>query len=53
MVQKMTAWGPVSIDGDLYTSRGKNGKAVNRIGSQEELMEILKEVFGIELSKKA
>ncbi len=53
MVQKMTAWGPVSIDGDLYTYRGKNGKTVTQIGSQQELMKILQEICGVELSKKA
>ena len=40
-----------SVGDQIY--RGKNGKTVTQIGSQQELMKILKEIFGVELSKKA
>ncbi len=52
MVQRMTQWGPFSIDGDQYTSRGPEGKKVVQISSDRELETILKDVFGIELPQK-
>ena len=52
MVQKMTDWGPVSIDGDQFTSRSQTGKKVTKITSEEELQKILTEVFDIELPRK-
>lgn len=52
MVQKMTDWGPVSIDGDQFTCRGQMGKTVTKIASEEELEKILIKVFGIELPRK-
>jgi len=50
IVQKMTPYGPVSIDGSCFTIRGKEGKRVSELSSREELLKILKEEFQIEIS---
>ena len=50
IVQKITPYGPVSIDGNQFTFRGQNGKAVSEITSAKELQDILKREFQIEIS---
>ena len=50
IVQKITPYGPVSIDGGQFTFRGKDGKAVSEIASEKELQDILKREFQIEIS---
>lgn len=50
IVQKMTPYGPVSIDGERFTLRGENGKKVFEISSRQELLRILREEFQIEIS---
>lgn len=48
IVQKITPYGPISINGSSFTMRGKMGKNVSEISSREELIKILKEEFQIE-----
>lgn len=50
IIQKITSYGPVSIDDDHFTLRGKDGKTVSVISSKTELQDILKREFQIEFT---